>query len=85
MADHDLVGAYLVGTTDRTGSESANVALSAKRAAATASYLKSQLVSLGVESPMITTEGMGEYLSTKKDGNSNPYDRKVSITVYPKV
>ena len=85
MADHNLASAYLVGTTDRTGNESANVALSAKRAAVTASYLRSQLVDLGVDNPEITTEGMGEYLSAKKDGTTNPYDRKVSIMVYPKL
>jgi outer membrane protein OmpA-like peptidoglycan-associated protein len=85
MAAHNLASAYLVGMTDRTGNASANVALSSKRASVTAAYLTAELSSLGVEDPQITTEGMGEYLSTNKDGTTNPYDRKVSILLYPKV
>jgi outer membrane protein OmpA-like peptidoglycan-associated protein len=85
MADHNLTSAYIVGMTDRSGSDSANLALSAKRASVTATYLKKKLVGLGVESPRITTEAMGEYLSTKRDGISYAYDRKASIMVYPTV
>jgi outer membrane protein OmpA-like peptidoglycan-associated protein len=85
MADHNLTSAYIVGMTDRSGSDSANLALSAKRASATATYLKKKLVGLGVENPRITTEAMGEYLSTKRDGISYAYDRKASIMVYPTV
>ena len=85
MAGHDLTSAYLVGMTDRAGSDSANLLLSAKRAKVTADYLKKELISLGVASPRITTEGMGEYLSTKRDGVAYTFDRKVSIMVYPTV
>lgn len=85
MAGHDLTSAYLVGMTDRAGGEVANIALSFKRAKSAADFLKKELKSLGIMNPIITTEGMGEYLSTKRDGNSYLYDRKVSIMVYPTV
>lgn len=85
MAGHDLTSAYLVGMTDRAGSDAANLLLSAKRAKVTADFLKKELIALGIANPQITTEGMGEYLSTKRDGVSYLYDRKVSIMVYPTV
>ena len=85
MASHNLTSAYLVGMTDRSGSDAANVVLSTKRAKLTADYLEKELLALGIKNPKITIEGMGEYLSTKKDGNSYLYDRKVSILVYPTV
>ena len=85
MASHNLTSAYLVGMTDRAGSDTANVVLSSKRAKVTADFLKKELVGLGIKSPQITTEGMGEYLSTKRNGISYLYDRKVSILVYPTV
>lgn len=85
MADHNLTSAYIVGMTDRSGSEMANILLSAKRADAAATYLRKRLTSLGVLDSRITTEGMGEYLSEKKDGSEYTYDRKASILVYPTI
>lgn len=85
MADHNLTSAYIVGMTDRTGSESANLLLSTKRANATSAYLKKRLEALGVSNPVIATEGMGEYLSDRKDGVEYSYDRKASIMVYPTI
>lgn len=85
IRDSGLTSAYLVGMTDRAGSDSANLALSQKRVDAAASYLESQLSKLGVLGAVITTENMGEYLSTSKDGVVNPYDRKVSVMIYPTI
>lgn len=84
MSNSGLHAAYLTGMTDRTGSESANLALSLKRANVAAAYLTKKLVSLGVDSPFISVENMGEYLASPS-GPINPYDRKVSVLVYPKV
>ena len=85
MKDSNLTSAYLVGMTDRSGSESANLTLSEKRAAVAAAYLNKKLTALGVTNSSITTENMGEYLSEKRDGTVNSFDRKVSILIYPTV
>lgn len=85
MRDSGLTSAYLVGMTDRAGSDSANLALSRKRVDAASSYLEDQLVKLGVIGAVITTENMGEYLSVTKNGAVNPYDRKVSVLIYPTI
>ena len=83
MMQSELTSAYLVGMTDRAGSDSANLALSLKRVKAAASYLSNRLADIGVPDAVITTENMGEYLSTSKDGTSNPRDRKVSFLIFP--
>jgi outer membrane protein OmpA-like peptidoglycan-associated protein len=83
MMASELTAAYMVGTTDRSGSESANLVLSRKRVDAAAAYLEKQLINLGVMNPAITTENMGEYLSTTRDGVSNLDDRKVTVLIYP--
>lgn len=83
MVNAGLLGAYLVGMTDRSGSDAANLTLSMKRASAASAYLSKKLARLGAESPKITMENMGEYLSSTKDGVIDPYDRKVSVLVYP--
>jgi outer membrane protein OmpA-like peptidoglycan-associated protein len=85
MFNSNLTSAYLVGMTDRSGGESANLVLANKRAEAAASYLKKKLAGLGVMDPVITTESMGEYLSTSKDGVVNLKDRKVSVLIYPTI
>ncbi len=85
MADSNLTSAYLVGMTDRSGGNEANVALSAKRAEAAAAYLEKRLDALGVMNAVIRTESMGEYLSAKNDGTTNEFDRKVSVLIYPTV
>lgn len=85
MADNNLTSAYLVGMTDRTGSEDANLILAAKRAKVAATYLKKRLAELGVTNPVITTEAMGEYLSDQRDGVTNTFDRKVSVLIYPTI
>lgn len=78
-----LLGAYLVGMTDRAGSEDANLSLSLKRVNAASKYLSKKLNALGVTGAVIKTEYMGEYESASKDGVVNPFDRKVSVLVYP--
>jgi len=85
MADNNLTSAYLVGMTDRSGDESSNLVLAEKRAGVAAAYLKKKLAALGVSSPVITTENMGEYLSDQKDGSVNSYDRKVSVLIFPTI
>jgi len=74
-----------VGVTDRSGDESSNLVLAEKRAGVAAAYLKKKLAALGVSSPVITTENMGEYLSDQKDGSVNSYDRKVSVLIFPTI
>lgn len=85
MAGSNLTSAYLVGSTDRAGSNDANLTLAQKRANAAASYLQKKLAALGVVKSVVTTETMGEYLSTKPDGSVNTYDRKVTVLIYPTV
>lgn len=85
MADSNLTSAYLVGRADRSGSEDANLILSAKRAKVAASYLQKKLDALGVTDAVITTENMGEYLSDQQDGVVNAYDRKVTVMIYPTI
>ena len=85
MFNSNLTSAYLVGTTDRAGGDSANLALAGKRVAVAASYLKKKLSDLGVINPVIQTETMGEYLSKSKEGSTNLNDRKVSVMIYPKI
>lgn len=83
MMSSNLTAAYLVGTTDRVGSEASGLTLSLKRVNVVSAYLKSRLANMGVTNASITTENMGEYLSTSKDGVANPEDRKVTVTIYP--
>ena len=83
MVNSGLLAAYLVGTTDRAGSEDANLELSLKRARAASRYLETKLANLGALNPVIKVESMGEYESKSKDGIVDPFDRKVSVLVYP--
>lgn len=85
MAASNLTSAYLVGMTDRSGSNDANLSLGERRAQTAARYLQKKLAALGVIKSAITTETMGEYLSDKNDGVVNQFDRKVSILIYPTV
>lgn len=83
MYNSGLLGAYLVGMTDRAGSEDANLALSLKRVNAASKYLSRKLAQLGASGAVIKTENMGEYLASTKDGVVDPFDRKVSVLIYP--
>lgn len=85
MAVTNLTSAYLVGSTDRAGSNDSNLTLAQKRANVASAYLQKQLSALGVVKAVITTETMGEYQSSGKDGSVNPYDRKVTVLIYPTV
>jgi outer membrane protein OmpA-like peptidoglycan-associated protein len=85
MYNSGLLGAYLVGMTDRAGSIDSNLALSQKRVSAASKYLSKKLAQLGATGTMIKTENMGEYLSSTKDGIVNFFDRKVSVLIYPNV
>lgn len=85
MYNSGLLGAYLVGMTDRAGSSAANLALSLKRANAASRYLSKKLLLLGATGAVIKTENMGEYLASTKKGAIDPFDRKVSVLVYPVV
>lgn len=78
-----LFGAYLVGQTDRSGSEAANSALSQRRVAAAEKFLAAALSENQVSSPELMTEAMGEYLAGGKDGIANEFDRKVTVLLYP--
>lgn len=84
MFNSGLHSAFLVGKTDRSGGEAGNLALSLRRALVASRYLSMKLEDLGVNDPQITVENMGEYLSPVT-GPINPYERKVSVLVYPKV
>lgn len=85
MYNSGLLGAYLVGMTDRAGSSDANLALSLKRVNAASKYLSKKLAQLGATGAVIKTENMGEYLASSKDGVIDPFDRKVSVLVYPAI
>lgn len=85
MYSSGLFSATLVGMTDIAGDTISNLGLSLRRANMAAKYLKSALMELGVEDPNIVVENMGEYLSSVDKKSINPYDRKVFVTVYPKV
>ena len=80
-----LLGAYLVGMTDRVGSNDSNLALSQKRVNAASKYLSKKLAQLGATGTSIMTENMGEYLASTEDGKVNSFDRKVSVLIYPNV
>lgn len=85
MAASNLTSAYLVGSTDRAGSVTANLTLAEKRANRAAAYLQRQLAALGVAQAVTVTETMGEYLSDLKDGTVNYFNRKVTVLIYPTV
>ncbi len=85
MASSNLTSAYLIGSTDRAGTNDSNLTLAQKRANAASSYLQKKLAALGVAKYVLTTETMGEYLSSKGDGTANTYDRKVSVLIFPTV
>ena len=83
MYNSGLLGAYLVGMTDRAGSNDSNLALSLKRVNVASKYLSKKLANLGATGAVIKTENMGEYLASTKDGLVDPFDRKVSVLIYP--
>jgi outer membrane protein OmpA-like peptidoglycan-associated protein len=85
MSAANLTGAYLVGYTDRTGGVTANLALAKLRVERTASYLSSALKSVGILSPEIKTEFMGEYSARGADGTVNLLERRVTLLLYPKM
>jgi outer membrane protein OmpA-like peptidoglycan-associated protein len=85
MYNSGLLGAYLVGMTDRAGSIDSNLALSQKRVTAASKYLSKKLAQLGATGTMIKTENMGEYLASTRDGIVDAFDRKVSVLIYPNV
>lgn len=82
MKSSGLFGAFLVGRTDRAGSENANLTLGAKRAIAVERYLGQSLASLGVTDFRLTRESMGEYLSDSSKGLNSLKERRVSILIY---
>ena len=82
MKNSGLLGALLVGRTDRAGSETANLSLGAKRAIAVKRYLGKSLSNLGMSDFALTRESLGEYLADASNGPTSLKDRKVSILIY---
>lgn len=85
MQDCNLTAAYLVGRTDAAGSVDANFTISQKRVQAAKAFLKSYLNQLGVTNVWITTEYMGELNARGTESNPVGEDRRVDITIYPKL
>lgn len=79
VAKTHLTAVYLVGRADPVGSDTGNFAISLLRVKAAASYLRNALGNVGVTDARITTEYMGSI------GARNAEDRRVDITIYPKV
>ena len=79
MARTHLTAVYLVGKADPVGTDAGNFAISMKRVNAAASYLRSALGNVGVTDARITTEYMGSI------GATGAEDRRVDITIYPKI
>jgi hypothetical protein len=79
MAKTHLTAVYLVGKADPVGTDAGNFAISLKRVNAAASYLRSALGDVGVTDARITTEYMGSI------GATGAEDRRVDITIYPKI
>ena len=79
MVKTGLTAAYLVGRADPVGSDAGNFAISLKRVNAAANYLDSYLHVIGVTDARITTEYMGSI------GATGAEDRRVDITIYPKI
>lgn len=82
MIGSDLLGALLVGRTDRAGSEMANLSLSERRVAAARKYLKQALEAQGSNDFALKTEGVGEYFADTADGVAKARERRVSIIIY---
>lgn len=82
MIKSDLLGALLVGRTDRSGSELANLSLSDRRVAAVRKYLKRALLEQGADDFALVAEGVGEYLADTSDGAVKAKERRVSIVIY---
>jgi hypothetical protein len=79
MARTHLTAVYLVGKADPVGTDAGNFAISLKRVNAAASYLRSALGNVGVTDARVTTEYMGSI------GATGAEDRRVDITIYPKI
>lgn len=81
LDEFDKTVVEVAGHTDNTGSESYNQALSERRAASVAQYLKSQGV---IEQRMITV-GMGELRPVADNGTAEgrQLNRRVEITMVP--
>lgn len=77
-----LKSVYLVGRTDSVGSYEGNLELSLMRVNAVKKYLKTHLENMGITDVSISTEYMGDLTASAK---LNPEDRRVDVTIYPKI
>ena len=77
-----LKAVYMVGRADSTGSYDANMAISLKRAQAAKSYLLNHLAEMGITDVVISVDYMGSATASSKQ---NSEDRRVDVTIYPRL
>lgn len=77
-----LKGVYMVGRADSTGSYESNLEISLKRVLEAKNYLKKHLAEMGITDVEIIIEYMGDLTAKSKPDSE---DRRVDVTIYPKV
>jgi outer membrane protein OmpA-like peptidoglycan-associated protein len=77
-----LKAIYLVGKADSVGSYEGNLEISRKRVLAVKSYLQNHLAEMGITDVEISTEYMGDLISKSVP---DAEDRRVEVTIYPKI
>ncbi|MEY3904652.1 MAG: hypothetical protein RIT08_568 [Actinomycetota bacterium] len=77
-----LKAIYLVGKADSVGGYEGNLEISRKRVLAVKSYLQKHLAEMGITDVEISTEFMGDLISRSAP---DPEDRRVEVTIYPKI
>jgi len=73
---------YMVGRADSTGSYDSNLEISHKRVLAAKNYLLKHLAEMGITDVEINVEYMGDLTAKAKPDSE---DRRVDVTIYPKV
>ena len=77
-----LKAVYMVGRADSTGSYESNLEISRKRVLAAKNYLLKHLAEMGITDVEINVEYMGDLTAKAKPDSE---DRRVDVTIYPKV
>ena len=77
-----LKAVYMVGRADSVGGYESNLAISLKRVMAAKNYLKNHLAQMGITDVEINVEYMGDLTANEKPDSE---DRRVDVTIYPKV
>lgn len=85
VVDTDLKAIYMVGKSDATGTDAQNFAISEKRVQAAKNYLQKYLDLYGATGVIITTESMGDLSAVGVHNKPNAEDRRVDVTIYPKI